>query len=99
MGSKTGGWVVERGRFEFRGTPYQERPTAQTEPILEFIRDARGDPRLSAWEEAFLANLQAQISEHRAGILSRKQLDMLGLISESLTFRPTLYPARESCPG
>ena len=42
--------------------PHEIRAMIQTgQNLREILRTARGDPRLTAWEEAFLASLAARV--------------------------------------
>ena len=69
---------------------------AQANLTLAFlIRDRRGDPALTAWEERFLADIEKLLRAHEGRItLTDKQFDRVFIILEKLEARETA-PAGE----
>lgn len=83
-----------------RGAGGMERPrqwgigAAEAARLDDILQDLRGHPRLSAWEELFIASLQRALAEHgpRAG-LTDKQREILGELRRRLA-----APAVEEAP-
>lgn len=53
--------------------------------LARLIRDRRGDPSLSAWEEGFLSDIERLLRSHDGRVtLTDKQFDRVFLIFEKL---------------
>jgi hypothetical protein len=88
MSELRAGWMVgANGHWDFVGTPRHtpEQSDAiadESAALLAFIAMTRGDPKITAWEEDFLASIARIIAAKGAGVLSPKQRDVLGRICD-----------------
>jgi hypothetical protein len=74
---------MDRPRVKFGGQTGEEAEGNLT--LASLIRDRRGDPALSAWEEGFLADIERLLRSHDRRItLTDKQFDRVFLIFEKL---------------
>jgi hypothetical protein len=74
---------MDRPRVKFGGQTGEEAEGNLT--LASLIRDRRGDPALSAWEEGFLADIERLLRSHDGRItLTDKQFDRVFLIFEKL---------------
>ena len=70
--------------------PHQEMREVMNRDLADMIRSLRGDPRLSAWEEGFLANVEALLRNSHFHIgLTRKQWDKAWELSDRVASRPS----------
>jgi hypothetical protein len=73
-------WTLNPAQREMRETVNRD--------LAEMIRQIRGDPWLTAWEEGFLANVEAMLRRSHFHInLSARQWDRFWLISDELPSR------------
>lgn len=77
-----------------------DQATRETQGLLEGIRNLRGDPLLTAWEEGFLASLDTalRLGGHW-GLLSPKQRMALERIEAALPARRTALAALSDPDG
>lgn len=74
---------MDRSRVKFGGQTSEEAAGNLT--LASLIRDRRGDPALSAWEEGFLTDIERLLRSHDGRVtLTDKQFDRVFLIFEKL---------------
>jgi hypothetical protein len=74
---------MDRPRVKFGGQTGEEAEGNLT--LASLIRDRRGDPALSSWEEGFLADIERLLRSHDGRVtLTDKQFDRVFLIFEKL---------------
>ena len=74
---------MDRPRVRFGGQTGEEANANLS--LASLIRDRRGDPALSAWEEGFLADIERLLRTRQGRVtLTDKQFDRVFLIFEKL---------------
>jgi hypothetical protein len=71
--------------------PIWDRQLGKAEAFLlaEQVRDMRGDPRLTAWEEGFLSSIQLKLATYGAkALLTEKQVAVLEKLRAKVAAEP-----------